>query len=255
MHLEIAERIRGHSELSDQTAHLLGQAWPAFYLGNVAPDFQTICDVPREVAHFYELPPAPGVEAHQVLVEQYPELADAAELPLAHALFIAGYRAHLLLDLCWYWEVLIPYFVEAENWPVDHRQRFLVHNTLLTFLDKQAFDKLPPAADATLAAASPRQWLPFTGDGELIRWRDMLVQQLRPGGTTATIAIYAERMNMKPDQFAANLDDPQWMAENVFHKVPLEKVQAIITDGMEQSVELITDYLSPIAVTREGEAQ
>jgi len=255
MHLAVAERIRAHSLLDRQTARLLAQAWPAFYLGNVAPDFQTICDVPREVAHFYDLPPAPDVVAHRVMLEQHPQLADAAGLPLAHAVFIAGYRAHLLLDLCWYWEILIPYFVEAKDWPVDHRERFLVHNTLLTYLDKQAMATLPATAGQTLAAARPRHWLPFTGDGELIRWRDMLAAQLRPGGTTATITIYAERMNMKPEAFAANLDDRQWMAANVFHKIPLEKVETIITRGMEESVELIVDYLSPITATREMEAR
>ena len=148
MHLEVAERIRVHRRLNDQLKRLLARAWPAFYLGNVAPDFQTICDVPREVAHFYDLPPAPDVDAHRVMIERYPQLADAAALPLAHAVFIAGYRAHLLLDLCWYWEILIPYFVEAEDWPVDHRQRFLVHNTLLTYLDRQAFAALQSLAPA-----------------------------------------------------------------------------------------------------------
>lgn len=254
MHLAVAERIRAHDCLDRQTARLLEAAWPAFYLGNVAPDFQTICDVPREVAHFYELPPGPDVVAHRVMLEQYPRLADASALSLAHALFIAGYRAHLLLDLRWYWEILIPYFVEAEDWPVDHRQRFLVHNTLLTYLDKRAFDTLPAMAGETLAAATPHHWLPFAGDGDLIRWRDMLASQLRPGGTTATIAIYAERMNMKPETFAANLADPRWMEEHVFHKVPLARVEALITKGMEQSVELVTDYLLPIAEpgVREG---
>ena len=252
MHLDVAERIRAHSRLDERTERLLARAWPAFYLGNVAPDFQTICDVPREVAHFYDLPPAPDVEAHRVMLERYPQLADAAALPPAQAVFIAGYRAHLLLDLRWYWEILIPYFVEAEDWPVDHRQRFLVHNTLLTYLDRQAYAALPPTAGATLAAARPREWLPFTGDGELIRWRDMLVKQLRPGGTQATVAIYSERMNMAPETFAANLDDSEWMAENVFHKVPLAEVQAMMRAGIEQSIELITNYLAPIGSVAEG---
>ena len=245
MHLEVAERLRAHHRLDPQIARQLDAAWPAFYLGNVAADFQTISDVPRATTHFYNLPPAPGEEAHEVLLERYPQLADAAALRPAHAVFVAGYRAHLLLDLRWYWDVLVPYFIEAPGWPDDHRQRFLVHNTLLTYLDRRTLAALPEAAAKTLAAAEPRGWLPFAGDGDLIRWQEMLVRQLQPGAPVETVAIYAERMRMTPAAFAANLDDPQWMRENVFRRVPLEAVQAVIAGGVEQSVTLVTEYLSP----------
>jgi hypothetical protein len=224
-------------------ARLLDQAWPAFYLGNVAADFQTISDIPREVTHFYRLPPQPGVQAHDVMLQEYPQLADAAALPPQQAVFIAGYRGHLLLDLRWYWDVLMPYFIEADAWPADHRHRFLVHNTLLTYLDKVAFASLPPTAGETLAAARPCKWLPFAGDGDLIRWRDLLAEQLQPDTTLATVTIYAERMKMTPEAFAANLENPQWMQEHVFHKVPLPQVEATITRGMEQSVTLLNEYL------------
>lgn len=244
MHLQVAERIRAHATLQPHIAQALDAAKPAYYLGNVAADFQTIADVPREATHFYQLPPARDTIAHQRMLEENPQLADAAQLPLDQAVFIAAYRAHLLLDQLWYWDVLIPYFVEATDWDADHRRRFLVHNTLLTYLDKLAFESLPSDAGETLDAARPNDWLPFAGDGDLIRWRDLLVEQLRPGATIQTIAIYAERMRLKPATFAANLANPEWMQEQVFSKAPLREVQAVISRGMEQSVGLISDYLS-----------
>lgn len=243
MHLEIAERIRAHEELPEAVAHRIDDFWPAFYLGNVAADFQTVSDIPREEAHFYKLPPAEGVEAHKVLLERHPQLAHPEAMRPAQAVFIAGYQAHLLLDIRWYWEVLIPYFVEADGWPADHRRRFLVHNTLLTYLDREALKSLPENAGETLAAADPHHWLPFASDGDLIRWRDMLVQQLEPGATPKTVAIYAERMNMPPSEFAAHLADPAWMHAQVFRKVPLEAVEAVLDAGLVECVGLITDYL------------
>lgn len=244
MHLRVAERIRQHPNMPPKTGLKLNAAWPAFYFGNVAPDFQTICDVSREVAHFYELPPARGVEAHEKMMRCHPELANLETLTAEQAAFIAGYRAHLLLDLRWYWDILIPCFVEAENWPVDHRQRFLVHNTLLTYLDRQSRAELPAGADRVLAAAKPDAWLPFAGDGDLIRWRDMLASQLEPGAVPATVTIYAERMRMSPETFAANLDDPVWMEEQVFGKVSLDHVLGMIDRSVDESVDLVDTYLN-----------
>lgn len=244
MHLQVAERIRAHPSLHPNIARALDAAKPAYYLGNVAADFQTIADVPRETTHFYQLPPARETVAYERMLEENPQLADADSLPLEQAVFVAAYRAHLLLDQLWYWDVLIPYFVEAPEWDADHRQRFLVHNTLLTYLDKLALESLPPEAGDTLAAASPRHWLPFAGDGDLIRWRDMLVEQLEPGASIQTVAIYAERMRLKPAEFAENLADAEWMQEQVFSKAPLHDIQDVITRGMEQSVTLISDYLN-----------
>lgn len=243
MHLEMAERIRGHEALPEDVAQRLDGCWPAFYLGNVAADFQTICDVPREEAHFYNLPPKRETVAHEVMLERYPQLARPEEMRPGHAVFIAAYRAHLLLDLRWYWDVLIPYFVEAEGWPADHRRRFLVHNTLLTYLDGDARAALPEDAGETLAAAEPHGWLPFASDGDLIRWREMLVRQLRPGATRETVAIYAERMNMRPEAFATHLADPEWMHKQVFRKVPLGAVEAVLDEALVESVGLVTDYL------------
>lgn len=244
MHLSVAEQIRRHPELPAVVARQLDASWPAFYLGNVAPDFQTISSVPREVAHFYGLPPARDVVAHEVMLEKHPEFRDPQRLSPDHAVFIAGYRAHLLLDLYWYWDILIPCFVEATGWPADHRRRFLVHNTLLTYLDNQARESLPAGAAGTLAAVTPNGWLPFAGDGNLIQWRDMLVEQLLPGAVPATVSIYAERMRMSPQEFAANLENPGWMAEEVFRKVSLEHVLGVIDRGINDSVGLVTDYLS-----------
>lgn len=243
MHLQVAERIRAHRQLKSAVAAQIDRALPAFYLGHVAADFQTIADIPREATHFYHLPPARETIAHERMLQSYPQLAQTKHMTVDHAVFVAAYRSHLLLDQLWYWDVLIPYFMEASHWEADHRQRFLVHNTLLTYLDKLALESLPPDAGVTLAAARPHRWLPFAGDGDLIRWREMLVDQLQPGATIQTIAIYAERMRLQPAAFAANLANPQWMQEQVFSKAPLEEVQAIITEGVTQSVALISDYL------------
>jgi hypothetical protein len=82
MYLQFAEEIQvetgsRHGD-NGRLRRWLAQAWPAFYLGSVAPDYQTICDIPRARTHFYKLPPGSDDRAFPDMLARYPELADAA---------------------------------------------------------------------------------------------------------------------------------------------------------------------------------
>ena len=244
MHLQVAERIRRNERLSEDLRSKIVKHMPAFYLGSVAPDVQTVSGAPRADTHFYELPPDADHQAHVEMLIRHPELACASELTYVRALFVAAYRAHLLLDLRWYREVLIPFFVTRTDW-ADLKQRFLAHNILLTFLDQMAVDSLPASARETLLAGDPDSWLPFVKDVDLLRWRDMLADQLRPGGSLLTMEIYAARLSMSPGEFAAHLQEPAWMEGQVFEKVPVDFVQAMMTSAVEESAGLISDYMKP----------
>jgi hypothetical protein len=243
MHLQTAERILASNTLDPQIKTHLLAAYPAFYLGNVAPDYQAICDIPREVTHFYKLPPALDNQGYDRMLARHPELADAAKLAPDKANFIAGYSIHLKLDLLWYHQVLIPYFFLSEGWG-DHRERFMIHNTLLTYLDLMAVEALPGSAARILGAAVPNYTLPFAEDAKLTIWRDMLVDQLQPGAMLRTVEIYAGRLKMSPEQFAANLESPDWMAEQVFERVPVEKVQQLLLAAVDESIDIITNYFT-----------
>ena len=239
MHLQIAERILTHAALSDRTRRMIQTHYSAFYLGSVAPDYQTICNVPRETTHFYDLPPSDGDRAYPKMFLSFPELAEQNRVSPEQAVFIAAYCAHLMLDLRWYHEVLTPYFVEPLEWE-SHHQRFVVHNTLLTYLDKQAVAALPESAARILSSASPRGWLPFALDKELIEWRDLLVAQLRPGAPLRTVEIYAKRLFLSPEEFTSNLEEPAWMDAYLFSRVPIEDVQALLTSAVTESVDIMT---------------
>lgn len=246
MHLDIAEQVRVNPGIDSHVRRTLEDHWSAFYLGNVAPDFQSVCQISRQATHFYDIPQSGDVaEAYQQMWQQYPALASPTGMPLDQAVFVAGYCAHLLLDLCWYWHILWPKFLNTDSWPTDRRQRFLIHNILLTYLDKLAFDALPAPAGQILAAAQPTIWLPFADDQYLIRWRDLLTPQLQPGANLETIAIYAGRLRMLPADFANHLTDPGWMMAEVFNKISLDYVQTVLADSVDQTVTFLNQYLSP----------
>jgi len=246
-HLHIAEKIR--TELSARTIEdgritaILDEGWPAFYLGSVAPDFQTISGQPREMTHFYKLPPAPENQAYPRMFSTYPQLAFVDRLPVEHAAFMAAYAAHLLLDLIWFREILIPYFHLPPQLG-DIQQRRLLHLILLSYLDKLAFDKLPEAAEDTLSKANPNCWLPFADDSDLRSWQDFLTAQLQPGALSQTVSIYANRLQMTSETFAAKLDDQEWMQDHLFSKIPVAKVLEIVYTAVPRSIEIIIIYMN-----------
>ncbi len=247
MHLHTAEQIRETVAAQNGDGRLLAQldaCWPAFYLGSVAPDVNAISDISRVATHFYRIPPAPGEPAYDVMLAQYPELACGPDLAAERAVFVAAYRAHLLLDLVWLRQIVYPFFAQADHLG-NRKQRELTHFILLTWLDGLALAALPDTAVTTLSRAVPRHWLPFAPDETLVSWRDILVDQLRPGALPRTVEIYAGRIGVSPELFAANLQDEAWMAEHVFGKIPVDQVQARLAAAVSPSVELIRKYLYP----------
>jgi hypothetical protein len=241
MHLQIAERIRQDGGLDSGMLGRIEDQLPAFYLGNVAPDYQTITSIPREKTHFYNLPPGPEEDACREMLEQYPALSNSNIVSSAQAMFVAAYCCHLLLDLRWYREILIPYFLSPGDWK-DHRHRFVVHNTLLTYLDKRAFESLPQSAAKTLSEARPDDWLPFASNEDLAEWRDFLVPQMKPGATPFTVEIYADRLAMSTEEFSEHLDKDEWMEEQVFSRVALDSVLSLLSSAVGDSIDQIIDY-------------
>jgi len=257
-HLQMAENIaaqlagengrsseNGRSLENGRLLDLLRREWPAFYLGSVAPDVQTVSGVSREATHFYGIPPAPDNLAYPRMLAQYPQLADVTQLSAAQAVFVAGYSAHLLLDLIWFREILLPIFVHSPELG-ERPQRWLLHHILLTYLDGLAYESLPETAVTTLAAAHPHHWLPFVTDQHLQVWRDMLTVQLEPDAPLETVAVYAKRLQMTPEKFAAQLADKQWMAAHFFALVPVQKVQDRFETAVAESITVIHNYLSPL---------
>jgi hypothetical protein len=247
MHLHTAEQMQtAVSHKNNQYHYLAGclaRAWPAFYLGNVAPDVQNLNGMAREATHFYHIPQPGDRPAYDEVLAQHPVLAWPEHIGPEQALFIAGYRAHLLLDLIWWREVAAPYFFRSEIF-ADLPQRRLAHFVLLAYLDAKALAALPATAGETLAQATPAGWLPFVSDADLRRWRDMLVDQLVPGAMPQTTAVYAARLGIPPDRLAHNLQDDEWMAARLFAKVPVDRIEASLQTAVSASLTLTANYLS-----------
>lgn len=247
-HLHIAEKIRSATydlniDADGRAAELFRIGWSSFCFGSVAPDFQTISGQPREDTHFFKLPPQPHNKAYTKMFAKFPQLAKGNILPINQTAFIAGYSAHLLLDLIWFREVLIPFFHDAPGLGEIENRR-LIHLILLTYIDETARAQLIDDMGKTLAGCRPSAWLPFASDEHLIRWQQFLIAQLQPNGMSETVRIYAGRLQMTPQEFADKLNDQGWMQDQLFSKVPVDQVFEIIYSAVNKSITLVRKYVN-----------
>ena len=217
-HLAAASEILALPEVGADLAGALRAEWPAFLLGNTAPDVQTVSGQSREATHFFRVPVNGALAAGPKMLARYPALARRTDLPPAQAAFLAGYLAHLLFDQFWIRDVFEPFFGPEAHW-ADFRERLYLHNVLRASWDADDLARLAPTVGAELADAQPVNWLPFVDDRHLRTWRDLIADQLN-SGAGRTVEVFAQRMHADPQAFAALLNSPEEMQRRVFSHVP-----------------------------------
>ena len=244
MHLHMVEKILAHPQ-SLAIRPLLFNHLPAFSFGNIAPDFQAICDVKREVSHFYPIPPQKGdYNAFKRLQDAHPHLSSPQSLTADEAVFTAAYGAHLLFDLIWDHIILTPVFRNGD-W-AEPATRFLAHNMMLTYIDREARDKLPHDAAYRLNQAPTSNLLPFATTKNLTTWQQTIANQLQPDAPSRTVEVYAKRMKMTTEAFLNNLNDPGWMDEHIFQQISWSLVQNTLDEAVPQAITLLINYLEPL---------
>jgi hypothetical protein len=252
-HLTVAERILAAPVLPaavhacvDWNEAVRG----AFFFGHIAPDVQVVSRQPRETTHFFTLPPRNSRPAYTNMLAAHPRFAQPATLAAPHAAFLAGYLSHLLLDECWVRQVFYPVFGPGKKWG-DRQERFLLHNVLRAWLDRRDFPRLPDGIADLLGHAEPKGWLPFATDADLIRWRDIVADQLAPGAALRTVEIFANRARIPDAKFLA-LVEPDAMTERIFSRVSLGALDRLHDRAVVGTVDLIVRYLYGCAPVDSG---
>jgi len=240
-HISLAEQLLSDATLPAALRDRLRAQRGAFLFGNTAPDVQVVSTQPREATHFFEIPFRSTPQPHQVLFDKFPALAQARSLPAAHAAFIAGYICHLWLDIIWVRDIYLPAFGPDARWDTM-RDRLLFHNILRAWCDQNDQRQLNADTGAALATAQPRKWLPFTADGYLREWRDLLAAQFQPGAAIRTVEVFAARNRVAPEEFHRVLNSPAELDRLIFAHASREKIEAFYQTGHDEMAELIVDY-------------
>ena len=241
-HLVFARQILAAPVLDAGLRAGLASELPAFNFGNIAPDAQTVSGQTRDDTHFFPVPLGAAPPAHRALFARHPRLARPPGLAPALRAFVAGYLAHLVLDVLWVRRIFEPVFGERQTWGT-FRERLYLHNALRAWDDARDLAGLPaPEEAALLRRAEPQAWLPFLADHHLRAWRDLVADQLGPGGSARTLEVFAVRMRADPRSFAALVQSPAAMQRRVFAHVSAAELARFRADGLQECLALLNDY-------------
>ena len=217
-HLKIAQDLLKDERLQPLYRDLLRRQLPAFQLGSIVADARVASGHSREVTHFYAYGSPISERPWRRMLRAHPRLQAARDE--AHLAFVAGYVAHLATDEAWALKMVRPRFWGRE-WPgVDRRRKFFALHLILTVMDERDERLLEAWQADSLSRCQPRDWLPFMSDDVLRHWRDLVADQIRPGGSSLTLDIFGKRLKMEPAPIRAALDDPAAMERHLWRHAP-----------------------------------
>jgi hypothetical protein len=243
-HLAYAQRLLADDGLPEYVRHLLQSERPAFLLGSIAADAQTIHGLKRETTHFYSYDQPLETPPYQIMLTQHSELSISESH--SQRAFVAGYVFHLSIDEIWSVQMIHPYFV-LPQWG-NKLDRFLALQLMLITMDERDRAALSATTIHELAAANPTQWLPFLDDDALVAWRDLIARQLMQDGDVQTLNIISERapasLALTPAALRDMLDSPEVMNRHLWSHVLQTTLAEIEADMYVRSRERLQNLVS-----------
>jgi hypothetical protein len=217
MHLHAAQRFLEDSSIPATIRHELKQPehLGAFLLGNVAPDARVSGGLARGNTHFFEYtPPKIDPLAKIALFKQYPALQAAQG---AQRALLAGYLAHLAMDIIWAEQMLFPHFY-AREW-ASQPQRFVMLHVLLCYLDAQDYRQWDDRFGPALANAPSQHGLPFLPDNNLAVWQGLIAQQICEGCASQTLAVLGARIPIGEAGLRHYLNSPDLLQTDLWQHI------------------------------------
>lgn len=238
-HLHTAQRLLRDDFLPTHMRAALHEQLGAFLLGNVAADARSSTGE-RANTHFYRYDQPIRLPVWREMLSEFPTLT--LPLPADQRAFVAGYVAHLAMDEIWTLELVRPHIVEGV-WG-DLRLRFYAMHLLLILMDERDLAALEAWQSDALISALPRDWLPFISDHDLCGWRDLIYQQITPGGVSLTLNIFGGRVGKTPEELRADLESNSAMQSTVWDHVPRAALAQIEAQMYAHAREQIAVYWS-----------
>lgn len=243
-HLKIAQCLLVDEDLRPAYRALLRRQLPAFQLGSIVADARVASGMGREETHFYAYGTPIAERPWRRMLRRHPELHDPKDE--AHFAFIAGYVAHLASDETWALKMVRPQFWGRDWKDVTRHDKFFALHLILTVMDERDEHELESWQAASLARCEPDGWLPFLTDKVLRGWRDMVAEQIGPGGDSLTLEIFGGRLRRDPAEIRAALDDEECLERYLWRYVPVallaEVERQVYSFTRDQLVVYLTQY-------------
>lgn len=242
-HLIKAQQLLEDERLSSDARSVLRQELPAFLLGNIAPDAHHMAhttDIRRETTHFYDYAPVIDPLATVKILQDFPGLQPQYIQNPSQRVFVAGYLAHLAVDEIWATEIVHPFWFG--EWG-DRRTRHFAFTALVALLDTRDFERMPSGYYDLLGRAKPNDWLPFLPDDALIKWRDVIIEQIQPGGVPETLMILGRTVYSGYQDLVDMVNSPQRQSAELWSNFPEARAAAVENDAYEHMLRVVCDYL------------
>lgn len=239
-HLNSAQRLLHDARLPADLRAFLDAQRPAFLLGNIAADARVDAGAKRGTTHFYDYANPITEHPWRVMMAHFPTLQNAVDD--AQRAFLAGYVAHLSIDEMWTQHMLAEYFLRR-HWGEAENNKFILLHVLLITMDERDLPLLETWQAEALRAAEPHDWLPFIPDANLRGWRDLIYEQIKPGGVSKTLEIFGGRIRKTPEELRTILDSPAILARDLWVNVPPADLAAIEAQMYEHALTQTITYL------------
>lgn len=240
-HIFLAQTLLQSAILPEKVFSEIQRSPTAFYLGNIAPDLQNLCDLSRYETHFYKVHKPGQNPAEITFLETYPQQANV-EKGTEQRAFIAGYCCHLQADQIWLDLIFNPFFGQDNDWAPIKRRAF-IHNVFRTWLDLKIFPMILQQGKTNLAEKPKDVSLPFISNTVLDDWRSYLLNQLQLNSADWTARIFAKRLGIDPEKFIELLESKDRMQKEVFSRVPEYIIDEYIELVLEKNRNFLIQYL------------
>lgn len=241
-HLNFTQRLLQDDAIPSHYRDLLSEYLPAFQLGSIVADARVSSGVGREVTHFYSYEHPILDHPWRVMLHDHPSL----KLPQseAHQVFLTGYVAHLATDEAWALKMVRPNFAMREWVDVDRHDKFFALHLLLTYMDERDEMQLEQWQADTLSQCHPADWLPFMDDTVLCDWRDLIVNQIKPEGSSQTLPIFSKRLQLAIEFIRETLDNPDIMTHRLWQHIPKALLEMVELQMYEFTRDQLCIYLT-----------
>lgn len=240
MHLHAAARFLQDDSIAFEQRDFLNTHLGAFLLGNIAPDARVSGGINRADTHFFEYGEKVTPHAVTAMLTLHPDLKTAQN---SHRAFIAGYTAHLAMDVVWAETMLYQHFYKRQDW-ADSRVRFNMLHVLLCYLDGRDYQQWPENFYDQLHAAQPDHWIPEISDVGLAEWRDLIAHQICPVCQSKTIPLLGTRVDIGESGLRAILESDTRMEQELWRYVPKTVVQSVEIQMYDAMKFWVENYLS-----------
>ena len=241
-HLRIVQSLLTDELISLPYRELLLRQRPAFQLGSIVADARVASGVGREVTHFYAYGVPISERPWRQMLHRHPSLNEAQDE--AHLAFLAGYVAHLAADEAWALKMVRPQFWGRDWIGVDRWDKFFALHLILTVMDERDELVLEGWQADSLSSSEPCAWLPFMADEVLRGWRDLVAEQITPGGSSQTLSIFGTRLKCDPAELRAALDDPACLDKVLWRHIPKMLLAEVERLGYAYTRDQLAVYLS-----------